>query len=119
MPSYEFRCEQCSSEFALFYKSYRDYEAAVPACPQCASTAVTRLIRSVNVQAKDHDYRKMSSDEMLSVLESGDRKQVDQMYRQVTGTDPSQALQHKARVEQHTGSGGSDQPTPPGGKSAG
>lgn len=88
MPIYDFRCQQCGQEFSLTYKSLRSYEAATPACPHCQSTALSRVIKRVAIQKPGRDYSRMSSDDMLSVLESGDAKQVSDLYRQV-GVDPA------------------------------
>lgn len=96
MPVYEFRCKDCGTEFSLFYKSTSDYASAEPACTHCNSTALSRLIRRVNVASPSHDYANMSSTDMLKVLESGDEKQVEDMYRQVSGTHPADAPSDEA-----------------------
>jgi putative FmdB family regulatory protein len=85
MPSYDYRCKTCGRENTLFYKSYAAYDAATPTCPQCGSTDMTRLIRRVAIQSPTRDYTGMSSQEMLSVLESGDSRQVGEMFKQVGG----------------------------------
>lgn len=95
MPSYDFRCKQCGTEFTKFYKSYKSYEAATPTCPACTSQALSRVIKRVNVQAPTRDYAKMNANEMLSVLESGDKKQVDALYKQVSGTSQMGATLHE------------------------
>lgn len=89
MPSYEFRCKDCGQEFSLFYRSTNAYAAAVPQCPHCQGESLDRLIRQVAVQAMTRDYSRMSSKEMLSVLESGNSNQVNEMYSQVKGTNPA------------------------------
>lgn len=91
MPSYEFRCKQCGTEFSLFYKTYAAYDQATRACPQCASQELARVIRRVNVQAGSHDYARMGVTDMLSVFESGDSKQVGRMFDQIGGTNPALA----------------------------
>ncbi|MCA9883401.1 MAG: zinc ribbon domain-containing protein [Anaerolineae bacterium] len=93
MPSYDFRCKECGTEFDVFYKSYAEYDAGTPQCPNCASTDLDRIIRRVSVQSGDHDYTRMSSKEMLNVMESGDSRQVDKMFRDVAGggADPRAA----------------------------
>jgi putative FmdB family regulatory protein len=85
MPSYDYRCKQCGRSFTLFYKTYKEYDEAVRACPHCGSTDLTRLISRVGIQRPSRDFSKMSSDEMLSVLESGDSRQVGEMFKQVSG----------------------------------
>jgi len=93
MPLYEFRCQACATEFSLFYKTRQAYEQdAERQCPHCHSTTLSRLIRQVNFRALSRQYGQMSSTEMLSVLESGDSRQVSELYRQVEGTNPTQAL---------------------------
>jgi putative FmdB family regulatory protein len=83
MPAYDFRCKSCGDEFTTFYKSYAAYDAATPTCPNCLSHDLTRVIRRVSLQQPTRDYASMTSKEMLSVLESGDHKQVADMYNQV------------------------------------
>lgn len=88
MPNYEYRCKQCRHRFSVFYKSYGDYDHATPSCPNCASTNVATLITGVSVQGTSPDYNDMSAHDMLSVLESGDSRQVGEMFQQVGGGDP-------------------------------
>jgi len=93
MPMYEFRCQACATEFSRFYKSRQAYEQDDERrCPQCQSAALSRLIRQVNFRAMSREYGRMSSTEMLSVLESGDSRQVSELYRQVEGTHPARTL---------------------------
>ena len=89
MPAYDYRCKACQHRFTAFYKTYQDYDAASPECPQCGSGDVTRLISRVAIPRPSRDFSKMSSDEMLSVLESGDSRAVGEMFDQVGGSDPS------------------------------
>lgn len=88
MPSYDYRCENCGSRFSLFFKTYGDYDAASPRCPNCESEQLSRLISHVAIPKPSRDYGKMSSGEMLSVLESGDSRQVGEMFDQIGGSDP-------------------------------
>lgn len=88
MPNYEYRCKQCRHRFSVCYKSYGDYDHATPSCPNCASTNVATLITGVSVQGTSPDYNDMSAHDMLSVLESGDSRQVGEMFQQVGGGDP-------------------------------
>lgn len=89
MPSYDFRCGDCAHEFTQHYKRIRDYQQATPRCPQCDGIRLERLIHRVNVAgAKAHDFANMSSQQMLSVLESGDERAVKTLYEQV-GAQPT------------------------------
>jgi putative FmdB family regulatory protein len=88
MPSYDYRCKQCGREFSLFYKTYKDYDVAVRICPHCGSAELSRVITRVAVQRPSRDFSQMSSNDMLSVLESGDSRQVGEMFRQVGGDAP-------------------------------
>jgi len=88
MPQYEFRCKNCQAEFVVDYASVKAYAEATPTCPNCESTELARLIKKVAVQAPTRDYTSMSSQEMLSVFESGDSRQVGEMFQQVGGTSP-------------------------------
>jgi putative FmdB family regulatory protein len=86
MPAYDYRCNSCKRRVSLFYKTYKDYDAANESghtCPNCGSHDLTRLISRVAVQHPGRNYANMSSDEMLSVLESGDTRQVGQMMHQL------------------------------------
>lgn len=65
------------------YVSVQAYTEARIACPQCQHATPERLISQVHFAAPSRDYTRLSSGEMLSVLESGDKKQVDQLFRQV------------------------------------
>lgn len=94
MPQYDFRCKQCKQRFTLFYKTYENYDSATPECPNCGHTDLSRLITSVAINKPGRDYSTMSSNEMLSVLESGDSRQVGEMFQQVGGGDPSLGAQY-------------------------
>ena len=72
-------------EFSQGFKTYALVAAAALRCPQCHSVELTRLISQVAIPKANRDYRKLSSREMLSVLESGERRQVEEMFRQVGG----------------------------------
>jgi len=94
MPSYDFRCKQCGTDLTLFYKSYAAYDAATPTCTHCNSTDLTRIITSVNIgkSTETHNYKDMSANEMLSVLESGDSRAVGEMMKQVGDGVPKSKL---------------------------
>ena len=86
MPIYDFRCDSCGHAFSLRFKSVTDYERVDIVCPACGSAHARRVIKRVAIARAGRDYRKLSSKEMLSVLESGDRNQVETMFSQVTGS---------------------------------
>ncbi|MFN8376488.1 MAG: zinc ribbon domain-containing protein [Anaerolineae bacterium] len=88
MPTYDYRCKDCGTAFTLFYKTYKDYDAAAKNCPHCGSADLSRLITRVTVAQPTRDYRKMSSGEMLSVLDSGNSREVGRMFEQVGGGAP-------------------------------
>jgi len=88
MPTYDYRCEDCDSRFSKFFKTYAAYDAATPQCPNCESASISRVISGVAVKAPSRDYTGMSSNEMLSVFESGDSRAVGEMFSQVGGADP-------------------------------
>lgn len=85
MPEYDFRCDACAHRFTLRFKTYASYDAAALRCPECQAGELTRLITQVAIPKSGRDYRNMSSREMLSVLESGETRQVDEMFKQVGG----------------------------------
>lgn len=89
MPAYDYRCNSCAKPFTLFYRTYKAYDdaAAARACPHCGSQQIVRVFDRVTVQTPgDRDFSRMSSGEMLSVLEGGKKGEVEQLYRQ-TGAD--------------------------------
>lgn len=85
MPVYEYRCNACGRKVSLFYKTYKDYDAAQGkrTCPHCGSASLTRLISRVAVPKPTRNYANMSSDEMLSVLDSGSARDVGEMMQQL------------------------------------
>ncbi len=89
MPSYDYRCNSCGRKSTLFYKSYKDYDAATAAhtsaCPHCGSSELTRVINRVTIAKPGRNYGKMNSQEMLSVLEGGDSREVGDMFHEVGG----------------------------------
>jgi len=88
MPSYDYRCNHCGRAIVLTYSSYKAYDEATPTCPHCGSTDLTRLISRVSIAKSSQNYTRMSSDEMLSVLEGGDSREVGQMFKQVGESVP-------------------------------
>jgi putative FmdB family regulatory protein len=99
MPAYDYQCKDCGTRFSLFYRTYADYDAATPACTECGSTALSRLISRVAIPRPSRDFSTMSSNEMLSVLESGDSRQVGEMFQQVGGTDPAVGADYHEATE--------------------
>ena len=89
MPSYDFRCNQCGRSLTLTYKTIKAYDEATPACPHCESTDLTRLITRVAIAKPSREYGRMDSQEMLSVLEGGDSREIGQMFQQVGAAVPS------------------------------
>lgn len=94
MPAYDYRCNYCGRSITLFYKTYKDYDEATHTCPHCGSADLTRLISRVIVGRPSRDYANMSATEMLSVLESGDSREVGTMFEQVGAGDPSLGAQY-------------------------
>lgn len=88
MPNYDYKCQSCGNRFSLFYKTYADYDSAHKICPNCQSDQLSRLITRVAIQQPTRDYGKMNSNEMLSVLQSGNSRQVGEMFNQIGGADP-------------------------------
>jgi putative FmdB family regulatory protein len=88
MHSYDYRCNDCTNRFTLTYKTYSDYDAATPVCIHCGSQNLSRLIQRIAIQKPAHDYTRMSSNEMLGVLESGNSRQVGEMFQQIGGASP-------------------------------
>jgi putative FmdB family regulatory protein len=89
MHAYDYRCNNCQKRFTLTYKTYTDYDAATPFCPECGSEKLSRLITKIAIKSPSHDYASMEPDNMLSVLESGDSRQVGEMFKQVMNEAPA------------------------------
>lgn len=89
MPAYDYRCNSCGRKSTLFYKSYKDYDAATAAqsstCPHCGSHDLTRVINRVTIAKPGRNYSSMNSQEMLSVLEGGNSREVGDMFHEVGG----------------------------------
>lgn len=94
MPSYDYKCNDCQNRFNLFFKTYADYDTQEKVCPNCDSQNIARTIHKINVQASSRDYRKLSSGEMLSVLETGDSRQVGEMFEQIGSGNPALGKQY-------------------------
>lgn len=89
MPSYDYRCNSCGRPSTVFYKSYKDYETAsaarAAACSHCGSHDLTRVITRVAIPKPGRGYSNMNSQEMLSVLEGGNSREVGDMFHEVGG----------------------------------
>lgn len=88
MPSYDFQCKSCGRRLVLTYKTYGDYDAATHTCPHCGSTDLTRLISRVAIPKPSRNLSNLSANEMLSVMEGGDSREVGELFRQVGETVP-------------------------------
>jgi putative FmdB family regulatory protein len=87
MPTYDYRCNHCGRPFALIYKTYKDYEAAEShICPHCQSSDTIRRIKRVAIAAPSRDLSNLSANEMLSVLDGGNSREVGKMFQQVADT---------------------------------
>lgn len=125
MPSYDYKCNDCHERFGLFFKTYADYDKQEKRCIHCDSPNVARTIHKITVQASSRDYGKLSSGEMLSVLETGDSRQVGEMFQQIGGADPRLGKQYhdatqklldgesKDSVEKSLKAEGNTSPAPP------
>lgn len=97
MPAYEYRCNNCQRVTPFFYKTVAAYETgqAAQRCPHCGGADLTRVIHKVNVAKPSKNYAGMSSNEMLSVFENGDPREVGRMIHEVGGdhalNDPAMA----------------------------
>jgi len=97
MHSYDFRCKDCRTVYTLSVRSYQDYESLTPVCPQCGSQRAAKLINKVAIKATERDFTSLSSNEMVSVFDSGDSRQVGEMFQQFGdkfggGMSPDQAM---------------------------
>lgn len=98
MPEYDFRCNACAQQFTLRFKTYTMVDEAAPLCPACKSADLKRLISRVAIAKANRDYSAMSSQEMLSVLESGEKGSVDAMFKQVGGSQDDKAASSSAPI---------------------
>jgi putative FmdB family regulatory protein len=104
MHSYDFRCKACATRYTLTVRTYADYDALTPTCPNCGSTEASRLIQKVAVRATSRDYTQLGVNEMVSVFDSGDSRQVGEMFQQFGdkyggGLSPDQALPYKETAD--------------------
>ena len=103
MPSYDYRCNNCGRTFVLFYKSFKDYDPdGLHTCPHCQSTDVARRIRRVAIQKPSGDLSQLSSNEMLSVLDGGNSREVGKMFQQVAESAGDEAGNLGATYEEAT-----------------
>lgn len=104
MHDYDFRCKECRTRFTITVATYAEYDALTPVCPACGSTSVSRLITGVAIPRPERDFTQLSSNEMLNVFESGDSKQVGQMFQQFGdefgGASPEQAVPYHDAAKQ-------------------
>jgi putative FmdB family regulatory protein len=104
MHDYDFRCKDCRTRFTVTVATYAEYDALTPACPSCGSEKLSRLITGVAIPRSGRDFTKLSSDEMLNVFESGDSRQVGQMFQQFGdqfgGASPDDALPYHDAAKQ-------------------
>jgi hypothetical protein len=70
------------------YKTYKAFDEAERVCTHCASTDLIRIISRVAIARPGRSYANMSSTEMLSVMESGDTREMGELFRQVGETVP-------------------------------
>lgn len=50
MPTYEYRCKDCQTDFSVLLMITEYEKCPSPACPRCNSTNVVRVFANVNVQ---------------------------------------------------------------------
>ncbi|NOG51026.1 MAG: hypothetical protein HND48_17475 [Chloroflexi bacterium] len=66
--------------------------------------SLSRLISGVSIPRSSRDFTKLSSNEMLNVFESGESKQVGQMFQQFGdqfgGASPDEALPYHDAAKQ-------------------
>lgn len=89
MPSYEYRCDNCGRPLMFSYRTYKEYDEAERVCPHCGSADLTRLISRVAIAKSGQNYANMSSNQMLSVLEGGDSREIGTLFQQVGAAVPS------------------------------
>lgn len=106
MPAYDYRCKCCGTRFELHYRSYADYDAAAGsrACPACGGRDLDRLIGRIALRGVgEHDFARMSSDQMLNVLEGGDRREVSALIEQVGADSALDNPALRSAVQRATG----------------
>lgn len=99
MPVYDYRCNACGRKSPLMYKTIAAYDEArntgTLTCPHCGAHDLTRLISRVAIPRPAQNYANMSPEQMVSVLEGGNSREVGEMFRQVGGdeaaSDPQMA----------------------------
>jgi putative FmdB family regulatory protein len=89
MPSYEYRCDNCGRPLTFSYRTYKEYDEAARTCSNCGSADLTRLISRVAIAKTSQNYSNMNSNQMLSVLEGGDSREIGTLFQQVGAAVPS------------------------------
>lgn len=104
MHSYDFRCKDCRTRYSMTVRSYAEYDTLTPICPHCGSARADKLIGKIAVKATQRDYTNLSSNEMVSVFDSGDGRQVGEMFQQFSdkyggSLSPEQALPYQEATQ--------------------
>lgn len=104
MHSYDFRCKDCRARYSMTARTYAEHDTLTPICPQCGSARADKLIGKIAVKATQRDYTSLSSNEMVSVFDSGDGRQVGEMFQQFSdkyggSLSPEQALPYQEATQ--------------------
>lgn len=104
MHNYDFRCKDCRTQYSLTVRTYAEHDTLTPICPQCGSSRAAKLISKVAVKATQRDFTGLSSNEMVSVFDSGDSRQVGEMFQQFSdkyggSLSPDQALPYQEATQ--------------------
>ncbi len=74
MPTYDYRCQNCSNRVGI-YQSYADYGVKPVACPLCGSAKLTRIIGRVRIaKSEDRRLEDMSDPSFLGDVDEDDPK---------------------------------------------
>ena len=82
MPTYDYRCKDCSKKFSLFL-SYQEYDQAIKQCPYCGSKSISRKIGRIRVARSDESRLESFPDTEIPAM-GDDPQSLGRMMRKMS-----------------------------------
>ncbi len=82
MPTYDYRCQDCSKRFSLFL-SYQEYDQVVISCPHCGGKNVSRKIGRIRVARSDESRLESFPDTEIPAM-GDDPQNLGRMMRKMS-----------------------------------
>ncbi len=84
MPIYEYRCEQCTRRFSVFWRSFADVDETKVYCKRCGSDHVHRLVSRVRVvRSEDSRLENLADPSAWGDLDENDPKSMGRFMRKM------------------------------------